>query len=85
MGVGKVANDRKWSWTAAIEVCFPFNFPVVFDFMYFRFRPCKAKSIGNVLPNRQNAAYKVKEELRIKDGYTLRCAIILTQQCILRQ
>jgi hypothetical protein len=25
--------------------------------MYFRFRPNKAKSIGNVLTNRQNAAY----------------------------
>ncbi len=33
-----------------------FNFAVVFDCMYFRFRPSKAKSIGNVLTNRQNAA-----------------------------
>jgi hypothetical protein len=32
-----------------IEVCLPFNFAVVFNFMYFRFRPSKAKSIGNVL------------------------------------
>ncbi len=31
-----------------------FNFAVVFDFTYFRFRPSKAKSIGNVLTNRQN-------------------------------
>jgi hypothetical protein len=51
-----VANDRNWSRTAAIEVRLPFNFAVVFDFMYFRFRPSKAKSIGIVLTNRQNAA-----------------------------
>ncbi len=31
------------------------NFAVVFDFMYFRFRPSKAKWIGDVLTNRQNA------------------------------
>ncbi len=42
-GVKKVANDRNWPQTAAIEVCFPYNFAVVFDFMYFRFRPSKAK------------------------------------------
>jgi hypothetical protein len=42
-GVKKVANDRIWSRIAAIEVCLPFNFAVVFDFMYFRFRPSKAK------------------------------------------
>ncbi len=53
-GSGK--NDRNWSGTVAIKVCFPFNFPVVSDFMYFRFRLSKAKSIGNVLTNRQNAA-----------------------------
>jgi hypothetical protein len=35
---------------------FLLNFVVVFDFMYFRFRPSNAKSIGNVLTNRQNAA-----------------------------
>jgi hypothetical protein len=29
--------------TAAIEVCFSLNFAVVFVFMYFRFRPSKAK------------------------------------------
>ncbi len=43
--------------TAAIEVHFSINFAVVLDFIYFRFRPSKAKSIGNVLPNRRNAAY----------------------------
>jgi hypothetical protein len=42
--------------TAAIEVCLPFNFAVVFDFTYFRFRASKAKSIGDVLTNRHNAA-----------------------------
>ncbi len=54
--VGKVANNRNWSRTAAIEVFLAFNFAVVFDFMYFRFRPSKAKSIGDVLTNRKNAA-----------------------------
>ncbi len=51
-------NDRNWSLTAAIEVCLPFNFTVVFDFMYFRFRPSKAKSIGNVRMTRQNAVLR---------------------------
>ncbi len=34
------------------------NFAVVFDFVYFRFRPSKAKSIGRpyVLMYKQNAA-----------------------------
>ncbi len=41
------------SLTAAMDVLFSLNFAVVFDFMYFRFRPSKAKSIGNVLTNRQ--------------------------------
>ncbi len=35
---------------------FLLNFVVVFDFMHFRFRPSNAKSIGNVLTNRQKAA-----------------------------
>jgi hypothetical protein len=42
--------------TAAMDVLFSLDFAVVFDFMYFRFRPSKAKSIGNALTNRQNAA-----------------------------
>ncbi len=46
------------SRTAAIDVLFSFNFAVVFDFMYFRFRPSKAKRIGNVLTNRRNAAIR---------------------------
>jgi hypothetical protein len=61
------------SLTAAIDVLFSHNFAVLFDFMYFRFRPSIAKSIGNVLTNRQNAANcclhrelkKSAEELRI--------------------
>jgi hypothetical protein len=55
-GVKKVANDRNWPQTPAIEVCLHGNFAVVFDFMYFRFRPSKAKWIGNFLTIRQNAA-----------------------------
>ncbi len=42
-GVKTVANDRNWPQTTAIEVCLHYNFAVVFDFMYFRFRPSKAK------------------------------------------
>ena len=56
------------SLTAAIDVLFSVNFAVVFDFMYFRFRPSKAKLIRNVLTNRQNAAKGFKksaEELRM--------------------
>jgi len=60
-GVGKVPNVHNMSLTAAIDVLFSLNFAVVFDFMYFRFRPSKAKSIGNVLTNRQNAAKRVQE------------------------
>jgi hypothetical protein len=44
------------SLTAAIDIIFSVYFAVVFEFMYFRFRPSKAKSIGIVLPNRQNSA-----------------------------
>ncbi len=43
-------NVHNMSLTAAIDVLFSVNFAVVFDFMYFRFRPSKAKSIGNVPP-----------------------------------
>jgi hypothetical protein len=53
-GFGKVPKVHNMSLTAAI--LFSLNFAVVFDFMYFRFRPSKAKSIGNVLTNRENAA-----------------------------
>ncbi len=47
-------NVPNMSLTAAIDVLFSLNFVVDFDFMYFRFRPSKAKSIGNALTNRQN-------------------------------
>ncbi len=57
-GFGKVSNILNMSRTAVIEVLFSFNFDVVFDFMYFRFRPSKAKWIGNVLTNRRNAAIR---------------------------
>jgi hypothetical protein len=71
----------------AIDVLLAFNLAVVFILMYFRFRVSRAKSIGNVLTNRQNAANcclhgegnKSAEELRIG----LRCANLLTQQCII--
>ncbi len=36
-------NVHNMSLTAAIDVLFSVNFDVVFDFMYFRFRPSKAK------------------------------------------
>jgi hypothetical protein len=56
-----VSNCPNSARTAAIEVRFSLNFAVVFVFIYFRFRPSKAKSIGNVLPNRQNAAKRAQE------------------------
>ena len=55
-GVRNVLICPNLSRTAAIDVLFSINFAVVFDFMYFRFRPSKAKWIGDVLTNRQNAA-----------------------------
>ena len=61
-------NVHNMSLTAAIDVLFFVNFAVVFDFMYFRFRPIKAKSIGIVLPNRktrQRGLKKSAEELRM--------------------
>ncbi len=54
-------NVHNMSLTAAIDVLFSVNFAVVFDFMYFRFRPSIAKSIGYVLPNRQNATKRAQE------------------------
>ncbi len=36
-------NVPNLSLTAAIDVLFSVNFAVVFDFMYFRFRPSNAK------------------------------------------
>jgi hypothetical protein len=42
-GFGKVSNTRNMSRTAAIDVLFSLILAVVFDFMYFRFRPSKTK------------------------------------------
>jgi hypothetical protein len=51
-----VPNVPNITLTAAIDVLFSLDFAVIFDFMYFRFRPSKAKSTANALTNRQNAA-----------------------------
>jgi hypothetical protein len=51
-----MANVSNGPQTMAIEVCFSFNFAVVFDFNLFPVLPSRAKSIGDVLTNRQNAA-----------------------------
>jgi hypothetical protein len=51
-----MANVGNGFRTLAIEVCFSFNFAVVVDFNLFPVPPSKAKSIGDVLTNRQNAA-----------------------------
>ncbi len=53
-------NVHNMSLTAAIDVLFSVNFAIVFDFMYFRFRPSTATSIGIVLPNRQNSAKRAQ-------------------------
>jgi hypothetical protein len=55
-----VPNVHNMSLTAAIDVLFSVNFAIVFDFMYFRFRPSTATSIGIVLPNRQNSAKRAQ-------------------------
>ncbi len=55
-GVRNVSICPNLSRTAGIDVLFSINSAVVFDFIYFRFRPSKAKWIGNVLTNRQNTA-----------------------------
>jgi hypothetical protein len=60
-GSGNVSNDPNLARTPAIDVLFFINLAVIFDFMYFRFRPSKAKSIGNALTNRQNAAKSAQE------------------------
>jgi hypothetical protein len=50
-----MANIRNGSRTKAINVCFSFNFAVVFNFQLFPVPPSKA-TIGDVLTNRQNLA-----------------------------
>ncbi len=57
-GVRNTSICPNLSRTAAINVLFAINFAVVFNFIYFRFRPSKAKWIGNGLPNRWNAAIR---------------------------
>jgi hypothetical protein len=52
-----MAYIRK-SRTVVIEVCLPFNFAVIFQYIiYFWLPPSKAQFIGHVLMNRQNAAF----------------------------
>ncbi len=51
-----MANVSNRPQTMAIEVCFSFHFAFVFDFNLFPVPPSKAKSIGDVHTNRQNAA-----------------------------
>ncbi len=42
-GVRNASNCPNLPRTAAIEVRFSLNFVVIIDFIYFRFRPSKAK------------------------------------------
>jgi hypothetical protein len=51
-----MANVGNGSRIMAIEVCFSFILAVVFDFNLLPVPPSKAKSIGDILTNRQNAA-----------------------------
>ncbi len=57
-GVGNVPNCPNLARTAAIDVLLSINFAVVLYLIYFRFRPSKAKWIGNFLPNRRNATIR---------------------------
>ncbi len=61
-----MSNCPNLARTAAIEVRFSLNFAVVFVFMYFRFRPSKAKWIGDVLTNRYNAANYLQRSFFLK-------------------
>jgi hypothetical protein len=70
------------SLPAAIDVLFSLNFSVAFDFMCFRFRPRKAKSIGNVLTNRQNAANCCFHREWKKSAEKLRIGILVLRQYI---
>jgi hypothetical protein len=73
------------SLTAAINVLFSLNFAVVFDFMCFRFRPNKAKSIGNILTNRQNTANCCLHRGFKKSAEELRMGIPALRQYILQR
>ncbi len=72
------------SQTVAMEVCFPFKFAIVFDFIHFRFRPSKAKSIGNVLTNRQSAALGSMIFFLLYNAHCLLTHRIILY-CVLRQ
>ncbi len=77
-----MAYIRYRSQTVAIEVCFPFNFAVVFDFIHFRLRSSKAKSIENVLTNRRSAALRSM----VFFSFIMRIAYWRTESlCVLRQ
>jgi hypothetical protein len=78
-GVRNVSNCPNLARAAAIEVRFSLNFAVVFDFIYFRFRPSKAKWIGNGLPNRRNAAVRSMFFFLLYNGLCL-----LTHRIVLR-
>jgi hypothetical protein len=81
-GVRKVAYIRHRSQTVAIEVFLPSNFAVVFDFTYFCIHPSKSKWIGNVLPNRQNAAIRSM----FFSSFIMRIAYWCNESfCVLRQ
>jgi hypothetical protein len=57
-GVRNVSFCPNLARTMAIVVRFSLNFAVIFDLIYFRFRPSKSKWIGIVLPNGRNAAIR---------------------------
>ncbi len=81
-GVGNVSICPNFARTAAIDVLFSINFAVVFDFIYFRFRPSKAKWIGNVLPDRRNAAIR---SMFIFLLYNTHCLLTHQSVCVLKQ
>ncbi len=44
-GVGKVADDRYWSWTVVIDVCFSLYLAAILDLMLFPFPPTHAEKL----------------------------------------
>jgi hypothetical protein len=63
-----VSNCPNLARTTVIKVRFTLNFAVVFDFIYFRFRPSKAKSMVmscRIGKTRQRGLKKSAEELRM--------------------
>jgi hypothetical protein len=80
VGNEKEGGSRRWQMIGlglrprrSRFVCIIILPHVVFDFMYFRFRPSKAKWIGNVLTIRQNEA---KYLLRFLFWITFVCCVI---------